>query len=498
MTNNNETIPALTKYPEQLVNDRRITEANFIFSMWKDPELYGDMGKEIKPTEDILTPDGVFYYSLGKELFDKDYQSFDEVTIFTHLQDNPILLEGFNRRGGIRTVNEIRDILDINNAESYYDNLLKSNMLMKLYDKGFDVLTEINKFKKMNTTQLYDYFEYQLDNVFLNRGAGVKIEDFVLDDQFLQDCHDGIEKGLSYASAAPILNYHTLGLHKSNVQIFGGFSGTGKSSFVVAAYMMSILEQGEKITIIANEMNIKAWKHIYLATVLSSRLKYYGLTRKKQKTGNFNEEHWKMLKEAQRWSNENHGSQIKFVKIYDYSIEDVKRVIRKQSKLGFKYTIFDTFKSENNASANVTGELIEASKQLLQVAEKEDVCIIITMQLAIHMEGTRYLTSQTLSNAKGVKEVVSEVVLMRKVWEDEYSGEKYDIKPYRLAKDPITNKITSVREYITINPDKKYRIMFLDKTRNDEDDMCILFQFDGAWNQWREIGYCTPSHQNRI
>src|SRR5690606_30607468 len=183
------------------------------------------------------------------------------------------------------------------------------------------------------------------------------------------------------------------------------------------------------------------------------------------------------------------------VKIFDYSIEEVKKIIRKLSKQGFKYVVYDTFKPENSSSATVTGDLIEASKQLLQVAEKEDVCIIITMQLAIYMENTRYLTAATLANAKGVKEVVSELVLMRPVWDDEFPDEKYDIKPFRFKKDPLTGKYTNIKEPITLDPDKKYRILFLDKTRNDEGEIALVYKFDGAWNKWVELGYCKPKHQ---
>nr|WP_283164685.1 DnaB-like helicase C-terminal domain-containing protein [Lysinibacillus sp. Bpr_S20] len=287
-----------------------------------------------------------------------------------------------------------------------------------------------------------------------------------------------------------------MGLHRSNVQIFAGFSGTGKSSYVVNSYVMAILDAGESITIIANEMNIDAWRHLFLATVLSQKLNYFGLTRKKQKTGSYTDEQLAMIKEAQKYITENYKGRIKFVKIFDYSIDDVKRVIRKMAKRGFNYNIFDTFKSEDASSSNVTGELIEASKQLLQVAEKENVNITITMQLAIYMENTRYLTSATLSSAKAVKEVVSEVILMRKLWDDEYSGQKYDVKPWRYIRDS-NGKITGSKEYLTLDPEKRYRIMFLDKTRNDDDDICVISRFDGAWNSWKEIGYCTPMHQNR-
>ena len=484
----------LDNYPKEITTNRDLVEANFIFCLWKNPELYADYEKDIMADRDLLTEDGRFYYSLGYEMHQLNFKSFDDASIYSYIEGKEVLKNGFARRGGYKTVDDIKKILHEDNIDTYYDELVKNNMLLKLHDKGFNVVKEIDKFRKMTSNQLYNYFEYQLDNVFLGRGAGVKIEDLELDDEFIASCNAGEEMGLSYAAACPLLNFHTLGLHRSNVQIFGGFSGTGKTSFCISSYVMPILDQGESIVIVANEMNKKAWQHIFMATILSQKIDYYGLPRKKQKMGNFNEEQLMMMQKARDYYNEHYKGRIKFAKIYDYSIDDVKKIIRKMAKQGFKYALYDTFKSEDAASANVTGELIEASKQLLQVAEKEDIGIIITMQLAIYMENTRYLTAATLSNAKGVKEVVSELVLTRPLWDDEHPGEKFDVKPYKFKKDS-QGKYTKIKEEIVLKPDKKYRLVFLDKTRNDEGETVLLYQFDGAWNKWIELGYCTPKHQ---
>lgn len=485
---------SLDSYPSELTENREQIEASFIFCLWKNPDLYDDYKKEIRADRDLLTEDGKFYYTLGLEMCNMNYRSFDDASIFSYIEGKDAIKNGFIRRGGIKTVDEIKSVLNEENIDTYFDELIKSNMLLQLYDKGFNVTKELDKFKKMTSSQLYSYFEYQLDNVFLGRGAGIKIEDLDLGDDFIDSIKNGEEMGLSYAEAAPLLNYHTLGLHKANVQVFGGFSGTGKTSFCIRTHVMPILDQGEKITIIANEMNKRAWQHMFMATILSSKIGYYGLPRKKQKMGNLNEEQFNKLKEAKKYYEDHYKGRIKFAKIYDYSINDVKRIMRKMAKQGFGYMLYDTFKAEDASSATVTGELVEASKQLLQVAEKENIGIIITMQLAIYMENTRYLTAACLSNAKGVKEIVSELVLTRPLWEDEFPGEKFDVKPYRFKKDS-NGKFTKTKEYLELDPNKKYRLVFLDKTRNDEGETVILFQFDGAWNKWTELGYCTPKHQ---
>lgn len=486
----------IAEYNKLLVENREVIEASFVFCLWKNPELFNDYS-EFNPSTELIIGDSKFYYSLGYDMSQLGYKSLDHASIYGHLKNDEETKDKFNSLGGYQTVDKMCKIINTENVESYYDTLTKGNMLLSLSDKGFNVLSELDKFKKMTSSQLYDYYEYQLDNIFLGRGAGVEIEDLEITDEFIERCNSGEGRGLSYASTSPIMNYHTMGLHKSNVQIFAGFSGTGKSSYVVNSYVLPILDSGESITIIANEMNIDAWRHLFLATVLSQKLKYFGLTRKKQKSGEFTPEQMSKIKEAQKYIENNYKGRIKFVKIFDYSIEDVRRVIRKMSKRGVEYFIYDTFKAADAASDKVTGELIEASKILLQVAEKEEVCIIITMQLAIYMENTRYLTGATLSNAKGVKEVVSELILMRKLWDDEFSGEKYDVKPWRYMKDPITGKINGSKEYLTLDRGKRYRLMFLDKTRNDDDDICVVSKFDGQWNAWKEVGYCTPQHQNR-
>lgn len=494
---NQLTHSALESYPLELLQNRPMLEMSYVFCLWKNPEFYNDYA-DINPHNDLITVDGQFFYGIGLTLKEKNVKVIDDASIHSFLKDNEELFEEFKRKNGYKAFQTMKRVISTENMESYYESLIKSNVVLQLYKKGFNVIDNLDKFNKMSISDIYAYFEYQLDNTFLNRGSGVQIEDFELDDAFLLSCDAGEEKGFDYGSTAPLLNYHTLGLHTANLLIYGGYSGTGKTSFCMNTYIMPLLDDDEDITIVANEMNIKAWKHIYLATILSQKLKYYGLTRKKQKTGGWTEEQWLWVRKAQQWAKDNYDKKIKFVKIFDYSIEDVKRIIKKQSKLGCRYFLYDTFKAENASSGNVTGDLIEASKQLLQVAEKEDVCIIVTMQLAIHTENQRFLTGGTLSNSKGVKEVVSELVLMRKLWDDEFTGEKYDVKPWKNARDKVTGKLTNNIEYFELDKSKRYRIVFLDKTRNDDDGLTLLYQFDGAWNSWKEIGYCNVSHINRM
>ncbi len=487
---------AFNDYPYELLEKRELLEMSYVFCLWKNPEFYDDYA-DINPHNDLITYDGQFFFDIGMAMKELNVKVIDDASLHSFLKDDEVMLEKFKRKNGYKAFQTMKKIISTDNMEAYYDALIKHNVMLQLHKKGFNIINNLEKFSKMTTSQIYSYFEYQLDNTFLNRGSGVTIEDLTITDEFLRKCDEGEAKGLSYGEFAPLLNYHTLGLHKSNVTVFAGYSSTGKSSFAVHTYLMSILNAGEAVSIVANEMNIEAWQHIILATVLSQKFNYFNLPRQKQKTGGWSEEQWVEVRKAQKFINEEWKGRLKFVKIFDYSVEDVKRVFKKLAKLGYGYGIYDTFKAENAASGNVAGELVEASKQLLQVAEKEDIGIIITMQLAIHTENQRYLSGNTLSNSKAVKEVASEMILMRELWNDEYTGEKFDVKPWRNRYDKVKKKLTKDKEFFELDKSKNYRILFLDKTRNGDRGITILYQFDGAWNKWTEIGYCNVSHINR-
>ena len=48
-----------------------------------------------------------------------------------------------------------------------------------------------------------------------------------------------------------------------------------------------------------------------------------------------------------------------------------------------------------------------------------------------------------------------------------------------------------IKEPFIMDKDKKYMVLFLNKTRSDEDGQTLLYQWDSAWNRWIEIGFCT-------
>lgn len=480
----------LTEYPSELTENRNSIEASFIFCLWKQPDLYDDYSSiNENNDETIKTDEGIFYYALGKQLYKQGYKSFDNVSIYTFLEDKPAVKKQYEKMGGYKTVEELRSLVDVENIDAYFDQIAKSNTLMMLHDKGFPVLPNIKKFARMTNQEVYDYYDYLLNSISLNTGHDAAIEDLVIDQAYIDRCDAGEEMGLNYGKVCHILNYLTMGLPLGEMTMLAGHSGAGKSSFIFECIILPLVEQGIKVAIISNEQKIHSFQQLLLVHILTQDLDYWELTRKKLKSGHFTDSQKEMLTLAQQISKEKYPN-IKFVKLFDSDMGKAKKIIRKLSKLGYQAAIYDTLKVEDSFDRSTWEQLLIQSRQLFQLASKENIALVTTFQLALSTLNKRWLDAGCLSNGKQVKEVYSEMIYLRQIWDDEYTGEKHDCKAYRLKRD-ANGKLTKVKEMITLDKDKKYLVAFLDKTRNDEDKQTILYEWNGRFNKWTEIGYCS-------
>ena len=467
-----------------------------MFCLWKEPDNYDDYKKlNENGDETLLTEDGIYYFSLGKQLFNQGYKSFDNVTIYTFLEDKPTLKKHFDELGGYKSVEDLRSLININNLEAYYDKIAKANTLMQLHDKGFNVIKNIDKFKTMTNQDVYDFFDYQLNSVSIKTGNDINIETLDIDDDFIKECNEGTSMGIGYGKNCPILNYLTLGLPLGEMFMVAGHSGVGKTSFAFENMILPITENNTKCAIISNEQRAKDFKMILTIHILCQELNYWEITRKKMKIGNFTTEQLDMLKKAKKIYQEKYDN-IRFVKLFDNDMNKVKKIIKKLAKLGYQVILFDTMKSEDEIDEAMWQQLLIHSRKLFQLTSKENISLITTYQLALSTLNIRYLHAGCLSNAKQIKEVFSEMVYFRPIWDDEFNGEKFDIKPYQLTKNE-DGKYTKVRKSITLDRDKKYLIAFLDKTRNDDDKQTILYEFNGRFNKWHEVGYCTVVNDHK-
>ena len=149
---------SLKNYPQELIKGRESAEATFVFCLWKQPDLFDDF-QRINANDDqtLKTEDGTFYFSLGRQMYNQGFRSFDNVTIYTFLENKPTVKKHFDELGGYATVSELCSLVNPENVDAYYDKIAKMNTLMTLHDKGFSVIDNIEKFAKMTNQEVYDY-----------------------------------------------------------------------------------------------------------------------------------------------------------------------------------------------------------------------------------------------------------------------------------------------------------------------------------------------------
>lgn len=486
----------LEKCLGKINENREQIEAPFVFCFWKDPDLYDDYKfVNDKKDETLKSEDAQFYFNLGKALYDAGFRKFDNITVYGFLQNKPNVKETFEDYGGYREVENLKQLVNVENVDAYFDKIAKLNTLEALCELTFNSFEDVSKFDKMSSQQVYDYFEYKLNDISIASTHDVEEESLVIDDKFIEECNTGDAVGISYAKNCPIMNYLTLGVPLGEMFMIAGHSGVGKSSFVFENMVLPMAEEGVKVAIVSNEMRSKDYKIMLLAHILTKELNYWGLTRKQIKMGHFTNEQREMLNKAKKISQEKY-SNLGFIKLFDNDIGKVLKYIKKKSKRGYQIFVWDTMKSDDSLDEKMFLQLLINSRKVFQLASKENIAIIPTYQLALYTVNQRYLDASCLANGKQIKEVFSEMIYMRQLWQDEYTGEKYDCKAYQLQKNE-DGKYTKVKRMIELDKDKKYIVAFLDKTRNDEDKQQVLYEVNGRFNSWKEIGYCNILNEHK-
>ena len=471
---------------EQINKDREKTEAAFVFCMWKDPELFGDyLSINDGKVKTLRNEDAVFYYNLGKAMYQQGYKSFDNITVTTFIDSKKEVKKKFEEYGGYREVNNLMQLVSPENIEAFYDKICRMNSLGAICEKYDEIFNDVKRFDNATNADVYETFDLINNSVALNTNRNSEIETLEITDEFIEELNKGEDVGLNYSKFAPILNYTTLGIPRGDVSMIAGHSGCGKSSFIFNNLIIPFIEQDIECAILSNEMRSKVYKILLLAHVLTHELNYWKLTRKKLKIGKFTDEDMEMIKKAKNIIAEKYSG-IKFIKLQSDNISIIFQHIKRLAHQGTVCFAWDTMKSDEVFDESMWQALLMNSRKLYHLADNLNVSIVVTYQLALYTVNQRWLDASCLANGKQIKEVFSEMIYMRPLWQDEYTGKKYDCKPFKFKKE--NNKI---KEFFELKDDKKYVVCFVDKTRNDEDKITVLFEWQGAWNQWREIGYCT-------
>lgn len=467
----------LNKLPDELVQNRGVIECNFVLSFYKNPDLILDYPK-ITNGEDIITPDGMFYFGLAKNLISAGYKTFDNMSIYEYLSDKKVLRDGFEKRGGYQTVQEITSLLSLDNIDTYYDELIKNNALIRLHGFGFDVVSNLDKFKNMSSEDVFDYYEYVLSNIAVGRIEKLREENLSSGyEKYIDDWDEGNDVGFPIASK--MLNYQMLGVHRKNLLIHLAGIGQGKTTTAICQYVIPAIENGNDVCIIANEQDTSDWRQMILASVLFNKVgcNVKGFNRHKMKIGGFTEEQKQKMLEAAHWIEEQEGK-IHFYEMPDYDVVKIKRVITRLSKIGVGLFLVDTLKPIDDSSERSWGEFSEIAKELFILAKNLNVAVIATAQLSSDAMSRKYLDLTCVGKSRAIAETASNVVMFRHLTAEE----KKNVKPWNYRKD------TKVKELITLDPDKDYIMVFVPKNRYGPVNPQIIMEMNMSFNTMKDVG----------
>lgn len=509
-----------SKYPEYLLSGRLNAEASTIGLIWKDPLIL----EEVKlKSSDFLSKDGRFYFEVAKQLRAKNVIDFNEVAVVSNLA--PDILEEFQDKGGYKEINKLSDIVSEKNKDSILDTLSKSNIILRLFNRGFNLTKEmtiggkkttpLEYFNGLKSGQIIDWYNAQLCKVY-DGGYDVNLledEDIIITDDFIQDLANEKEYGIPYAKAGkdckgedmnvfPYLSSLTLGFTKQASHYLAGFSSTGKTSFWSSVCMSMALT--EKVLILCNEQSSKVWKMNMLLFILYKYYHYTDVTKNKLMSGTFKNDskQLEMINKAKDYFNEHYKGRIHFIQLSENNFDVVKSKIRYFAlQLGYGIVIFDTLKiaDSNRRNDNLAGweELVQYSRDLDILAKKLNLCMCCSVQLAQNQKGSLFLGSQMLSGAKGMVEQLDTLLCIRDVYKEELdANSKFFCAPFQY----ITNKDTGNTEEKPYECDPKYswKMCFLAKSRNSENSdssgKALLLKFFGPMAVWSEPCWCRPKH----
>lgn len=493
----------LEKTIKEINEGRDKAECAFVFCCWRNPELFDSYNKiNVGNDKTLRNKDAQFYWAMGKAMRQAGLNRFDPISIDTFLTGKDKAREKFEEYGGFNSVNEIMSLVKEDNADAYYGILNKMNSLETWAVKTDELLSDVRKFDWLSNDDVYNAFEEINNSISINTSYDERVESLAIEDSFLEHLEQGEDVGYNYGKYCPLLNYITLGAAPGSLFMIGAHSGVGKSSMIFENMVMGLHYQKGigKIGIISNEMKIDTYRHLLLIHILTKDMKYYGLTRKQLKIGKFNAEQKEKLAEAIRRSREEY-SDIQFVKLYDNSMPKILKYITQMAHNSTAAVVYDTLKAdEYMGNKSMWETLLIDSRKLFQLCSRLNVVCFTSYQLALHTQNIRYLDATCLSNSRQIKEVYETILMMRPVWDDERTPEdKHYIKPWKFKQDENYKYVLDengkrIKETITLDPDEKYMIVFVDKTRSDEDKQTILYRWRGRFNDWKEIGYCSVSN----
>lgn len=486
---NNKPLTAFEKeqieVAKKIVEYKLACEANVVACLYKSPEqLYSTNLK----LDDFSNNIWRVYFQIAYDIILVEKKNvLDDITVGLYLEKHPKLKSKYIEYGEYNTISSAMGYIKVQNLNGYINELRKWKAIIKLCQRGFPVKGRLSDYVDMTTEEIYNEFEAFLNDTFVNVDSEVKSYDIC------DGIHELIEKldtgsaiGLPFHNM-PILSKETGGQYMGAITLLGGISNAGKSTVVRSTTIPSIIEMNERVVIMVNEDSRDKWQSEMLVWICNNIFKF-DIQKYIVRDGKYTPEVKATLHRAADWLEEktkNH--MITITPFLQYQTSTAIKQIKKYAAMGVKYFILDTFKMDaGKVSNNSWLQMQQSMVNIKDVVKSEalNVHIFITFQLEKGSSVMRYYTQNNIGLAKNIVDVASTCIMVRDLYEDEYTDEKRELKVYRLEGVNGKTKIP-----VKLNKDKQYQVFFIVKNQAGAANAYqIVAEHDKSRNIINEIG----------
>ena len=404
-----------------------------------------------------------------------------------YLEKHPKLRSKYEEYGGYDTIVSASAYVNTENLYGYIQELRKWNSVIKLAKRGCPVRDRLSDYCDMAAEEIYNEWEAFINDIFVNIDCDVKsydICDGIYD--LIEELDEGLAIGLPYHNM-DMITKETGGQYLGSITLVGGLSNVGKSTFARNATVPTAIKEKERVVAMINEDNLKKWQRELLIFVANNIIKE-DLQKHIVRDGHYQDDTKELLYKAADWIKEQTQNHIlTIVPFKQYKTKNAIKIIKKYSSMGVKYFILDTFKMDAGDVSDKSW--LEMQQNMVEIndvikPESKNLHILITFQLAKGSVKQRYYTQDNIGMSKNIIDPASTCIMIRDLYDDEYTGEKRELKVYRLEGKNGKTKIP-----VKLDKDKHYQIAFIIKNREGSANRYqVVFSHDMSRNIMHEIG----------
>lgn len=498
--------------------------------LWNNPEFYDLYSSEKLNKKTVGNPIWSFYLGLGRHLHDNQISVLDDISVQGAVIDLK-LEDKFEKYGGYRVVEEMMEETKgkEKNFEGYYNEVKKYALLreyFKLFGKQVIEINEVYNYKEMSRSMISLYWNDKLANIDIEHNDTQIIAYNLLADldKFIEELDINPDIGMPFYRGRRLTDIIN-GWAYGTLSIIGGFSGNGKTSFLIEKIFMSCIDEGEKLLVIANEQDLSQYRKMLLITIMGTEMyekfkDYFEKPRFNRKSilkGNFTEEEMQKLKMAVEWVKgiKDHESLIKFVPLEEYTMDNVEKVVKKYNRRGYRRVLIDTAKPSEGGHKERWQQFVEDFDKLYKLARKDggglNLAMFCAVQQADQMVGKHWLNESCIADGKKIKNVADLVWHLRPVFPHEYEdgNRKLEVTTWIPLEEDMFNQDENqegnenqevvdfgdrkmIKRKSYLKHGKIYYLLFTSKNRRGQTNLTgldvLVIEVDFNSNRWKEVG----------